>query len=169
MAESKTVTSNLVDIYAQQLQDVANMRTSLLAFDRTDPLAAKKALQNVTILRIHHQLSRIVRYTEVMDKLEDKLYSAMDHTIDELDEYDENTWKVLMTMQSRLQTAMIESHKLLEPYLNMESLAVVDVPATEDPQDSFAAMILNQESREKLRTQAQAVIAMLSEGDKSEE
>ena len=163
MASPKTVSTNLVDIYAQQLEDVANMRTSLLAFDRTDPLAAKKALQNITVLRLHHQLSAIIRYTEIIDKLQDKLYTAIDHQLDELDEYDENTWKILMTMQSRLQETMIESHKLIEPYLKMETMAVVDVQPVEDPQETFASMILNQESREKLRTQAQAVIAMLEE------
>ena len=163
MASPKTVSTNLVDIYAQQLEDVANMRTSLLAFDRTDPLAAKKALQNITVLRLHHQLSAIIRYTEIIDKLQDKLYTAIDHQLDELDEYDENTWKILMTMQSRLQETMIESHKLIEPYLKMETMAVVEVQSAEAPQETFASMILNQESREKLRTQAQAVIAMLGE------
>lgn len=169
MDSVKTVSTGLVDIYAKQLEDVAAMRTSLLAFDRTDPLAARKALQNVTVLRIHHQLSRIVRYLDVMDKLEDKMYSAIDHTLDDLDEYDENTWKVLLNLQAKLQQTMIESHKLLEPYLNMEQLAVIDIPQVENPQNTFAAMVLDQESREKLRNQAQAVIAMLSEGDAVEE
>ena len=155
----------LPDYRVAQMSITEEMRKNLACFDKRDPISAKKALQNVTVLRIHHQLSRIVRYTEVIDKLEDKLYTAMDHAIDEMDECDADTWKVLMTMQSRLQQTMIESHKLIEPYLNMDSLAVIDVPTVEDPQNSFASMILNQESREKLRTQAQAVIAMLSEGD----
>ena len=52
---------------------------------------------------------------------------------------------------------MIESHKLLEPYLKIETLTTVEVPK-DDPNDTFTAMILDQQSREKLRTSAQEVL-----------
>ena len=169
MDETKTVSSGLLDLYATQCKDVAEMRASLLSFSKDDSIAAKKAMRNITVLRVHHQLSRIIRFTEMMDKIEDKMYSAIDHSIDEMDEYNVDTWKTLLNLQSRLQQTMIESHKLLEPYLNMEQLNVIDIPQVENPQNTFAAMVLNQEARENLRTQAQAVIAMLSSQEGSDE
>lgn len=162
MSETKTVSSAL-DLYLKQTEDVANMRSSLLSFNRSDPLSAKMAIQNVTVLRVYHQLSRIVRYTEMMDKIEDKIYQAIDCQLMDMDEYDPVTIGKLLTIQERLQKCMIESHKLLEPYLDLDALTVVDMPQPADCSNTFAAMILDQESREKLRTSAQQVLSALSE------
>ena len=162
MDEAKTVSSGMVDIYARQCEDVASMRTSLLAFDRTDPLAAKKAIQNITVLRVYHQISRIIRYTEVMDKLEDKMYNSIDHTLDEMDEYDENTWVRLVQLQERLQRSMIASHELLQHYLDFETLSVVDVHQNVAPEASFGSVVADQSSREKIRDSALQVIAELT-------
>ena len=49
MDESKTVTSGL-DLYVSQLNDVEGMKSQIQYFDSSDPSAAKKAIQNITIL-----------------------------------------------------------------------------------------------------------------------
>ena len=161
MDEAKTVSSGMVDIYAKQCEDVAAMRASLLAFDRTDPLAAKKAMQNITILRVYHQLSRIVNYLDIMNKLEDKMYAAIDHTLDEMDEYDESTWLKLVQLQERLQRSMIASHDLLKPYLNFEEFGIVNEQEQINPEKSFATIITDQQSRDKIRDSAQQVLSLL--------
>lgn len=170
MDDSKTVSSDMLsDLYINQTKDVANMRSSLLSFNKKDPNSAKQALQNITVLRVYHQLSRIIRYTETMDKIEDKMYESINATLDDMDEYDPKTWSILLNLQSKLQQSMIESHKLLEPYLNMEALSVVEMqPNEEDPSKTFTAMILDQTSREKVRTSAQEVLAAITAAEDKE-
>ena len=59
---------------AKQREDVAKMRASLLACtDETMPIT----IQQVTVRSLIHQLTRIVKYTELMDKIEDSLYTAI--------------------------------------------------------------------------------------------
>lgn len=166
MDEVKTVGISDIDLYNEQIKDVAEMRTSLLTFNKKDPNAARKAIQNVTILRVYHQLNRIVRYTDMMDKLEDKLYQCMDTFIDQADEADSSALFALVGLQERLQRSMIESHKLLEPYLSLEQLSALDIPK-DDPADSFTTMILEQESREKIRTGVQELMSIIDTLDTS--
>ena len=164
MGDSKTVSFG-IDLYNSQARDVEAMRNSLLSFNRNDPMAARKAIQNVTILRIYHQLSRIVRFTEMMDKIEDRIYQSIDAKLENSEPDDDSLWFTLIPIQERLQKVMVESHKLLEPYLNMEQLATFEVEPAEDPTNAFASMILDQESREKVRTSAQEVLAAISAMD----
>lgn len=161
MEDIKTVGSDSVDSYVNQFNDIQDMRYALQTFNKNDPQSIKKALQNITVLRIHHQLERIIRYTHMMDKIEQKMYDSIDATLDGMDDYNEQTWIKLASLQEKLQRSMIESHKLIEPYLNMEELTIVDQQQSEDPNSSFAAMILDQESREKLRTSAQQVLSII--------
>ena len=46
-------------VYVSQCDDVQRMRDQMLTFNKTDPNAIRKAIQNVTILRVQHQLKRI--------------------------------------------------------------------------------------------------------------
>lgn len=160
MDETKTVSSG-IDLYMKQIEDVADMRSSLLSFNRNDPNSARKAIQNITVLRVYHQMSRIIRYTSMMDKLEDKMYQAVDAALDDIDVADPMAWRTLVTMQQRLQENMIQSHKLLEPYLNFESLSFVDIHAEEVTDTTYS--VLSQDSREKLRNSAQEVLRALEE------
>lgn len=163
MSDVKTVDAmTSLDLYSQQEKDVAAMRQTLLSFNRTDPNAARKAIQNVTILRVYHQLERIVRYTEMIDKIEDKIYQSIDAKLMNSDPDDDSLWLTLIPMQERLQKMMIESHKLLEPYLAPEALTALDVPREEDPTASFSNMLLEQESREKVRTGVQELMNLLN-------
>ena len=164
MDDAKTVSNSLVDIYAKQMKDVAGMRTSLLSLSTSDVNTARRAIHNITVLRLYHQLARIVRYTEMIDKIEDKMYESIDNTLNDMDTFDESTWMKLSALQERLQRSMIESHKLLEPYLNFEELQSVPEDIIDaDPQNSFAAMMIDQQSRDKIRTSAQALLAVLDQ------
>ena len=169
MYDSKTVSSNMsLDLYIKQLEDVNDMRSCLLTFNRNDPNAAKKAIHNITVLRVYHQMSRIIRYTEMMNKIEDKLYQSLDSTLDNMDVHDADSWRTLMVMQERLQENMIQSHKLLEPYLNLESLSFMNIEPDEAIVDSEAT-IFDKDSRERLRNSAQEVLRALQQNDQTVE
>lgn len=164
MCEAKTVGSANSDlaIFTEQMNDVSNMRASLLSIDKSDPLAATKAIKNVTLLRVYHQVESIVRYTEMMDKIQDRIYQSIDAKLTNADPDDDGLWMTLVPLAERLQRTMIDSHKLLEPYLNVDQLATFEIPEQQDPNNSFTTMILDQESREKVRTSAQEVLAAIS-------
>lgn len=163
--DAKTVGSVGTDLYAEQARDVEQMRQALLTFRKDDPNSARKAIQNVTLLRVYHQLERIVRYTDMMDQIEDRIYQSIQAKLDNTDPEDEDIYYTLIPIQERLQKMMVESHKLLEPYLNFEQLSTFDIPVNEDPSQAFASMILDQESREKVRTSAQELLAAISSLD----
>ena len=157
--------SDGVTLYGAQCNEVEQMRNCLLTFDRHDPDAIKKAIQNVTLLRVYHQLERIVRFTEMMDRIEDRIYQSIEAKLDNSDPDDENMFLTLIPIQERLQKTMVESHKLLEPYLSMEQLTVLEVPQPDDPTTSFASMLLNQQSREKVRTGVQSLLNVINTMD----
>ena len=161
--EANTFSSGL-DLYVNQCSDVSKMKTSLLSCNKNDPDSARKAIQFITVQRVYHQISRIIRFTELMDKVEDKMYESIETDLNNMDSADPMTWKTLVNLQSKLQESMIESHKLLEPYLKMETLTTIELPK-DDPNDTFTAMILDQQSREKLRTSAQEVLAAIATVD----
>ena len=148
----------------KQKQDVSMMRNILMTMNTSDPNSVKVAMNNITVMRVYHQISRIIKYTEQMDKIEAKLYASIDASLENMVDSDPRTWLMLLNIQERLQKIMIDSHKLLEPYLDLKELTYVEVTA-EDPGDSFAKALLDQESREKLRNSAQAILSSLSDLD----
>lgn len=164
MDEAKTVGApDDLSLLVDRANLVSGMRSSLLSFNKSDPAAATKAIRNVTLLRVYHQVERIVKYTEMCDKIEDRMYQSIDAKLDNTDPDDDGLWFTLLHVQEKLQKIMIESHKLLEPYLNVEQLSAFEIPNDQpDPSDSFTTMILDQESREKVRTSAQQVLAAIS-------
>ena len=99
-------------IVAKQKEDVAKMRTSLLSCSKENGVSTMRAIQDITVMRVYHQLTRIIRYTEMMDKLEDKMYAALDYQIDNADITSVSTLESLMNIQTQLQRSMIESHNL---------------------------------------------------------
>ena len=146
-------------IYAKQKQDVAKMRTSLLACD-LDPKLATTSLKSIAVLRVYHQVSRIIQYTELMDKLEAKLYQAIDHQIDNMDIDRPTTWMTLLNIQERLQKNMIESQKLLQPFMDLTEFTCVE----NDNNAPTTTISLDANKREKLRTSARAVLQELNVG-----
>lgn len=170
MNECKTFTSEIEEIdplYIKQKEDVANMRASLLAVNSGQPHSARLAVQKITAMRFYHQLTRIIKYTEMMDKIEAKMYEAIDNTLDNMNTSSPATWMTLIGLQERLQKCMIESQKLLEPYLDLESLSFVEPPESETEQQSFGALIMEQDSRDKLRASAQAVLSAIQAQESS--
>lgn len=156
-------TSSVKDtLISKQKEGVARMRTSLLAFDDNGQVS-RKAIQSITNLRIYHQLTRIVRYTEMADKLENKLYECIDNSIDNIDDDSPATWLALLEVQSRLQKLMLDSHKLLQPYLDLQEFSISDLSSTQDETNS--TLILNSASRDKLRLTAQNVLKALENSD----
>lgn len=154
-------------LYSKQREDVAKMRTSLLACS-DDPVTSTKALQNITVLRVYHQVSRIIRYLEMMDKIEDKLYESLDYRLEHMDIENPTSWMMLLNVQERLQKNLIESHKLLQPYLNVEEFSLqslMPVSTSTSAVESGAAAVLPKSSRDKLRQSAQQVLAALNEVD----
>ena len=146
-------------LYAKQKEDVSKMRASLLSCSG-DSTTTKQALQNITTLRVYHQITRIIKYIEMCDKIEQKMYESIDCTLDTADSMKPQTWIMLLEMQERLQKIIIESHKVLQPYLNLTEFTVVDLNQS-NTEISNSASILDAKTRDKLRVSAQAVLMQL--------
>lgn len=146
-----------------QREGVSRMRASLLSCTLDAPSSTvKSALQQVTVMRVYHQISRIIKYLDLMDQLEEKLYTSIEHTIDTLPESNPKTWMTLLSVQTQLQKNMIESQKLLEPFM-ATNFSLPELEASH--QADSTAYIIPQESREKLRTSAQQILQELESGD----
>lgn len=146
----------------QQKEDVSRMRTSLLACNISKE-SAKSALQTINITRAYHQLNRIIRYTELMDELEEKLYDSIHCYVSAADPNSATTWMMLLNIQEKLQKNMIESMKLLQPY--MDNMAQLTEELTIDvEEDKQKALPFNAETREHLRDSAKRVLMELNAG-----
>lgn len=153
--------SKIDELYKKQKEDVSRMRASLLSCSVDNPSSMVTSIQNITVMRIYHQLNRIIRYTELMDKLENKLYESIDHTVDNLDSGDAATWMALLEIQDRLQKSMIESHKLLQPYMDARTFNMDTIPSNED---NSQMKLINAQDRENIRNNASKVIRELNAG-----
>ena len=71
----------------------------------------------------------------------------------------------LLGVQEKLQKAMIESQKLLQPYMDIQNFAVMDlVDVSSTTNDSpITAKLMTSESRDKVRYTAQAVLDALGD------
>ena len=153
--------STMDELCAKQKEDVAKMRASLLSCPPEDSVSVENAIRGVTVMRIYHQLTRIVRYTELMDKLEAKLYDAIENTIDSSDE-SAATWVLLLNIQEKLQKSMIESHKLLQPYMDVKEFNMKDLFSSTEVQTT-GKQIADQETREAVRQKANQVLIALKQ------
>ena len=159
-------TDTFVDpLLKEQRMQAEQMRSALLTCKKNDITSAKVALQNIAVLQVYHQVSRIIRYTELMDRLEDKLYDSIDMNLAEMDEADPNTMLVLLKVQSQLQESMVLSQKLLEPYMNI-NLEEIAPPRDITEETSFGAAIIPKESRNVIRNGAQALLTELRNAEK---
>jgi hypothetical protein len=156
---STTGGSGYDPLSAIQKESISRMRGALLSLSVDDATNVKATIQQVTLLRIHHQIVRIVKYLDIMDKLEDKLYATIDLQLQTMDIYDSATMAQLLVVQSQLQKAMVESHKLLQPYLELQDLSINELmPSTTT---DATTSIIPEQSREKLRIAAQTVLSEL--------
>lgn len=154
-------------LFNKQKQQTEQMRSVLLSCNETDTFSVQSTMRKILALRVYHQITRIIRYTEEMDKIEQKLYQVIDVTLENMDyvNVNENTQSCLTTlmhMQQKLQQSMIDSQKLLDPYLNMDTLSYVEVPSeTVEDNNVVAGRVLDQDSRQRLREGAQAALTVL--------
>ena len=117
--------AQLNSLQAKQKEYIEKMRANLLVCG-TDSTSTVAAINNITVLRIYHQIDRIIKYLDLMDKLEEKMYKSIEYTIDKSSTESTATWFTLLGIQERMQKLMIESHKLLQPYLDIENLTLQD-------------------------------------------
>lgn len=161
----ETVESSLETIdplVSKQKEDVARMRASLLACS-TNLRSTREALQNITVLRLFHQMSRLIRYIEVMDKIEDKLYRSIDARLERMDDADPFTLAQLLKVQESLQKNMIESSKLLEPYLNIsETVSEMMEEINSLDANTYDDSLIPKSDRDKLRLLAREVLNELN-------
>lgn len=156
-------------LFKKQKDQTRSMRSELLSCNESDPFSVKTTMQKILVMRIYHQITRIIRYTEEMDKIEQKLYEAIDVALDQMDamylnENNASALSSLMHMQQKIQQSMIDSQKLLDPYLNMDTLSYIEIPAEEvKSSDVINGHILDQESRQKLRQGAQAALSAIQQ------
>ena len=152
-------------LYAAQKEGVARMRTSLLSCMVTDNGSiTSRAINNITALRIYHQIARIIKYLDLMDRIEDKLYESIERNIDNMNPDSIDTMEVLLDIQTKLQKSMIESHKLLQPYMDLQDMSIVDLVAvsTADEESSNSEIsLLPPESRDRIRSSAQSLLSEL--------
>lgn len=152
-------------LVSKQKEDIAKMRTSLLSCYTNSKLASN-AIRNITVLQVYHQLNRIIRYTEICDKLESKLYEKIDVYLDSTGgNNDIFTMNTLLNMQERLQKLIIDSNKILSPYLDMtQYIDSINAQAdSEETEYNDASITINLDAtkREKLRTSAKTVLSEL--------
>lgn len=151
-------------LFNKQKEQTDSMRRELLACNESDPFSVKNTMQRILVMRIYHQITRLIRYTEQMDKIEQKLYQVIDVTLDNMDagfieENASSCLSMLMTMQQKIQQSMIDSQKLLDPYLNMDTLSYMELPVEQTSDDNEVnGHILDQDSRQKIRQGAQAAL-----------
>lgn len=161
-----TLDDSLVDpLLREQQAQAAQMRDALLSCKKNDITSAKIALQNIAVLQVYHQVARIIRYTEVMDRLEDKLYASIDANLAQMDEFDPATMMMLVKIQGDLQKSMVMSQELLKPYLDID-LASIAPPTEVNEETSFGAAIIPKESRNIIRNGAQALLTELRNAEK---
>lgn len=154
-------TPSMDPLSAVQREGISRMRASLLACSLDNPSSTKLAMQQVTLLRVYHQVNRIIKYLDLMDKLEEKLYSSLEYSIDNMSTADPTTWRILLKAQEELQKNMVESQKLLSPYLDASLFDVADYILPES--DSVSSpVVASAESRERIRNTAQAVLLQLN-------
>ena len=158
-SEENTDLSSADPLLKEQKLQVDQMRSTLLSFNKADPNSAKRAMQNITVLRIYHQVTRIIKFTEMMDLLEDKLYAAMIENMAQMDNADPMTMMTLLKVQEQLQETMIQSQLLIKPYLDMDIESIAPQPELEET--SIGVAIISQESRNNIRTGAQALLTEL--------
>ena len=152
---------SLVDpLLKEQKAQADQMRAALLTCKKNDITSAKVALQNIAVLQVYHQVARIIRYTEVMDRLEDKLYASIDANLAQMDEFDPATMMMLTKIQGDLMKSMVMSQELLKPYMDID-LDSIAPPKDINEETSFGAAILPKESRNAIRNGAQALLTEL--------
>ena len=152
---------SLVDPLIFEQKEQANLMRKSLLTCRTGTISnAKVALQNIAVLQIYHEVARIIRFIEVMDRLEDKIYDSIDMNISGMESADPATMLMLVKVQGDLYKTMAMSQELLKPYMNIDLEAIA--PMKDVNEDiPFGVAIIPKESRTAIRNGAQALLTEL--------
>ena len=158
-------TSQYDPLRSLKRESIDRMKAVLLSASLDDPLSAVSAMKHVTIMRAYHQVVRIVQYLDLMDKLEEKLYESIEIELATTSSLDGGTeiYK-LLTIQEKLQKSVIESNKLLAPYLDMEQYPAFESIESATPV-SAQVLEVSQSERKSLRENAGAILCELKELD----
>ena len=153
---------SLVDPLIFEQKEQANLMRKSLLTCRTGTISnAKIALQNIAVLQIYHEVARIIRFIEVMDRLEDKIYDSIDMNIGGMESADPATMLMLVKVQGDLYKTMAMSQELLKPYMNIDLEAIA--PMKDVNEDiPFGVAIIPKESRTAIRNGAQALLTELT-------
>lgn len=152
---------SLVDPLLFEQKEQANLMRQSLLTCRTGTISnAKVALQNIAVLQIYHQVARIIRFIETMDRLEDKIYDSIDMNIGGMDSADPATMLMLVKVQGDLYKTMAMSQDLLKPYMDIDIESIAP-PRDITEESSFGAIMLPKESRNAIRNGAQALLTEL--------
>ena len=172
--DTKTVSGSLIPnsnaakydpLSSIKAEAIDRMKTAMLAASLDDPLSAATAIRQVTIMRVYHQVSRIVQYLDLMDKLEESLYKNIESElnlleVESLSDSNFNTISKLLAIQEKLQKSIIESNKLLAPYLDMEQYPAFNTIEVSTPV-SDNILSVESEQRNSLRETASSVLKEL--------
>lgn len=156
---------------SMQRESVERMKQALISAQLDEPSTAAAAIRQVTILRAYHQVTRIVKYLDLMDQLESKLYETIEFELADSDDFEEDNFKVLtklLAVQEKLQKSMIESNKLLQPFLDTEQYggAFDIIEANEvKPQESLIPV----ENRNEIRDSAGQILKELTSLSKQDD
>lgn len=158
--DSQSYVMNFDPLYQKQRDDVQEMRSSLLQCNSSnDPNSIVKAMKNIAVMRIYHQLARVIRFLEEMDKLEAKMYDTLDQSIDSMEDGDTHEMMMLLNIQTQLINNMATSQKLLEPYIKMMDSAqdyVITVNSAEN--EAVDDNVIPKASRDKVRAATQSLL-----------
>ena len=100
-----------------------------------------------------------------MDKLENKLYNSIDCVLSNYADNDVESIVMLTKLQTELQKNMIESSKLLAPYMDLINTDFIELVNQQSTVSSNpTSSTLNANERERIRNSAQAVLIELNAG-----
>ena len=103
-----------------------------------------------------------------MDKIEAKMYRELDAQLADESWVGMDALGALISIQERLQKVMVDSQKLLDPYMDIQQFMIVDVETQAEEDNSFGAKILDQTSRQNIRESAQQILTLLENTSEQE-
>lgn len=164
MSDHETVVGTPVNsdlVCSSQKEQIAKMRAALIGFG-SNANTTRAAIQSITAMRVYHQITRIIKYTEIMDKLEDKMYESIECSLATMNSASPTTWLQLVQLQEKLMKNMEISNKLIQPYLGADWETIVP---TSQSQDATEYAVLDSSSRQTIRDAAKQVLSLIESGD----
>ena len=160
-----TVDSDPSPLQKSMHESTERMQTALLSASMDSPNEVVTAMRQVSLLRAHHQVMRIVQFLQLMDKLEAKMYEAIELDMATMDLTDSQSWKTLLTLQTKLQENIVNSNKLLMPFLEMGKYPIFNEMATAADSEVDIVIDLPPAKRNQLRENAESILAELEDLD----